>query len=246
MHHISTLRARKEAHIDRSEMNQSGRAGLEARVLFIDAEAIVLDKPAGLPVDAPKRGGDSLAARLDELKFGFQRPPSIVHRLDRDTSGCLLLARNPKARARFGAAFEAGAVEKAYLAVVEGEVTGEGVIDLALAKTSSREQGWRMVPEDRGKPARTRWRRIDSMGGQTLIMFAPLTGRTHQIRAHAAYGLNCPIVGDPIYGRGGEPMLLHAAAMRIPRQAKPDIHVTAPLPGHFGYWADTYRVFDAL
>jgi len=215
-------------------------------VLFIDAEAIVLNKPAGLPVDAPKRGGDSLAARLDELKFGFQRPPSIVHRLDRDTSGCLLLARNPKARARFGAAFEAGTVEKAYLAVVEGEVTGEGVIDLALAKTSSREQGWRMVPDEGGKPARTRWRALATRGGRTLVEFRPETGRTHQIRAHARHGLDAPIAGDPVYGRGGESpstgsgqgMLLHASRLLVPRLNKPAIDVTAPLPGHFGDWAD--------
>jgi len=219
-------------------MNQTGRAELEARVLFIDAEAIVLDKPAGLPVDAPKLGGGSLAARLDELKFGFQRPPSPVHRLDRDTSGCLLLARNPKARARFGAAFEAGTVEKVYLAVVEGEVAGEGLIDLPLAKTSSREQGWRMIPGENGKPARTRWRALERRGSRTLVEFRPETGRTHQIRAHALYGLGSPIVGDPVYGRPGANMLLHARRLLVPRQNKPAIDVTAPLPGHFGDWTD--------
>ena len=86
-----------------TDMEQVGLAG---RVLFIDGEAIVIDKPAGLPVDPPRVGGDSVAARLDELKFGFQRPPVPVHRLDRDTSGCLLLARNPKALKRFGLAFD--------------------------------------------------------------------------------------------------------------------------------------------
>lgn len=219
-------------------MNQTDRSELEARLLFIDAEAIVLDKPAGLPVDAPKRGGDSLATRLDELRFGFQRPPSPVHRLDRDTSGCLLLARNPKARARFGAAFEAGTVEKVYLAVVEGEVTGEGTIDLPLVKTSSREQGWRMIPDDKGKPARTRWRALATRGGRTLVEFRPETGRTHQIRAHARHGLDAPIAGDPVYGRGEEPLLLHASRLVVPRLNKPAIDVTAPLPGHFGDWAD--------
>ena len=71
---------------------------LSDRILFIDAEAIVLDKPAGLPVDAPRRGGDSIAARIDELKCGFKRPPTPMHRLDTDTSGCLLFARSAKAR----------------------------------------------------------------------------------------------------------------------------------------------------
>ena len=207
-------------------------------VLFIDGEAIVIDKPAGLPVDTPRAGGDSVASLLDGLRFGFHRPPSPVHRLDRDTSGCLLLARNPKARARFGAAFEAGEVDKLYLAVVDGEIAGEGMIDMPLAKTSSLEQGWRMVADDEGKSARTGWRVLASRDGRSLVEFRPETGRTHQIRAHARYGLNAPIVGDPVYGRGGEPMLLHAYRLVVPRGAKPAIDVTAPLPERFGGWRD--------
>ncbi|MFX7965263.1 pseudouridine synthase, partial [Acinetobacter baumannii] len=82
------------------------------RVLFIDGEAIVIDKPAGLPVDPPRDGGMSLENHLAGLTFGFQRGPTAVHRLDRDTSGCLLLARNPKAHKRFQQVFEAGLVEK--------------------------------------------------------------------------------------------------------------------------------------
>ena len=118
---------------------------LKDRILFIDGEAIVIDKPTGLPVDPPRRGGDR-ASRLDELLCGFKRPPAPMHRLDQDTSGCLLLARNAKARANFQKAFEAAAVEKYYLAVIGGEVADEeGSIDLPLAKTSSAEAGWRMV-----------------------------------------------------------------------------------------------------
>ena len=93
---------------------------LEDRVLYVDAEAIVIDKPAGLPVDTPRDGGDSVVARAHELKLGFQREPVAMHRLDRDTSGCLLLGRNPKARARFQQAFESEVVEKTYLAVLAG------------------------------------------------------------------------------------------------------------------------------
>ena len=93
---------------------------LSERVIFIDAEAMVLDKPAGLPVTQVRDGSLSVENYLDSLRFGFQRPPSVVHRLDRDTSGCLLLARNPKAHKRFAAAFEAGQVEKLYWAVVAG------------------------------------------------------------------------------------------------------------------------------
>src|SRR5437868_14275394 len=98
---------------------------LSDRILYIDAEALVLDKPAGLPVDAPRRGGDSIAARISELKCGFQRPPTAMHRLDTDTSGCLLFARRAKARASFQQAFETRAVEKYYPAVVAGEIAEE-------------------------------------------------------------------------------------------------------------------------
>ena len=207
-------------------------------MLFIDAEAIVIDKPAGLPVDEPKAGGDSIAARLEELKFGFHRPPVAVHRLDRDTSGCLLLARNPKARARLGEAFEAGQVEKLYIALVEGALDGEGEIDLPLAKVSSPEQGWRMIVDEKGKPARTHWKALRQRAGRTLVEFQPKTGRTHQIRAHALYGLEAAIVGDPIYGTGDGPMLLHAFRLAVPREKKPAIDVTAPLPERFGEWRD--------
>src|SRR5438309_2668333 len=93
-------------------------AMLSDGILFIDAEAIVLDKPAGLPVDAPRRGGDSIAARLHELKCGVRRPPTAMHRLDTDTSGCLLFARTAKARAQFQQLFETRSVEKYYVAVV--------------------------------------------------------------------------------------------------------------------------------
>ena len=91
---------------------------LSDQILFVDAEAIVIDKPAGLPVDTPRRGGDSIVSRLDELKCGFKRPPTPMHRLDTDTSGCLLFARSPRARAAFQQALEARRVEKYYLAVV--------------------------------------------------------------------------------------------------------------------------------
>jgi len=213
---------------------------LAERVLFIDAEAMVIDKPAGLPVDEPRSGGDSVSAQLDELRFGFHRPPVAVHRLDRDTSGCLLLARNPKARARFGAAFEAGQVEKIYIAVVDGALEGEGDIDLPLAKISSQEKGWRMVADEKGKPARTHWRTLQAREGRTLVEFRPSTGRTHQIRAHARYGLNAPIAGDPVYGSAGELMLLHALSLVVPREKKAAIDVIAPLPERFGEWRDAF------
>jgi tRNA pseudouridine32 synthase/23S rRNA pseudouridine746 synthase len=212
---------------------------LEDRILYVDAEAIVIDKPAGLPVDTPRAGGDSVTARAHELKLGFQRAPVAMHRLDRDTSGCLLLARNPKARAKFQQAFETGSVEKTYLAVLDGVPEGqEGVIDLPLAKFSTAEEGWRMVPDDKGKGAVTRWRKLAEKEGQSLVEFRPLSGRTHQIRVHAARGLGAAIIGDPVYGAGEGPMLLHSWRLVVPRERKPPIDVTAAVPDSFGLWLD--------
>lgn len=212
---------------------------LSSRILFIDAEAIVLDKPAGLPVDAPRRGGDSIASRIDELKCGFKRPPTAMHRLDTDTSGCLLFARSPKARASFQQAFEARAVEKYYLAVVASTIDSEaGVIDMPLAKRSSAEAGWRMVSDPHGLSALTRWRKVAARDGATLVEFQPLTGRTHQIRAHAREAFGRGIVGDRVYGVPGGPMLLHASRLVVPRGAKPAIDVTASLPDYFGEWGN--------
>lgn len=212
---------------------------LSDHILFIDGEALVLDKPAGLPVDPPRRGGESIAARLGELKCGFQRPPTPMHRLDTDTSGCLLFARSPKARAAFQQAFESRAVAKLYLAVVASEIAEEGgVIDNPLAKHSSAEAGWKMVPDAHGLTATTHWRRIAVRDGSTLVEFRPLTGRTHQIRAHARAAFGRGIIGDRVYGVPGGPMLLHASRLVIPRDGKPPIDAMAPLPEHFGDWRD--------
>jgi len=210
---------------------------LSDRILFIDAEAIVIDKPAGLPVDTPRRGGDSIAGRLDELGCGFKRPPTPMHRLDTDTSGCLLLARTPKARAQFQQLFEARRVEKYYLAVVGAEIAEEdGVIETPLAKHSTAEAGWRMVPDAHGLAATTRWRRIAARDSVTLVEFRPMTGRTHQIRAHAREAFGCGIIGDRVYGIPGGPMLLHASRLVVPRERKPAIDIGAALPAYFGEW----------
>ena len=212
---------------------------LSDHILFIDAEAIVLDKPAGLPVDSPRRGGDSLAARIGELKCGFRRPPTPMHRLDTDTSGCLLFARTAKARAAFQQAFEARAVEKYYLAIVGAEIADErGTIDLPLSKASSARAGWKMVEDRHGLTATTLWRRLCIRNGSTLVEFQPLTGRTHQIRAHARAAFGRGIVGDRVYGIPGGPMLLHASRLIVPRSGKPAIDIKAPLPEHFGEWRD--------
>ena len=207
---------------------------LSDRVLFIDAEAMVVDKPAGLPVTAVRDGSLSVENHLDSLRFGFQRFPSVVHRLDRDTSGCLLLARHPKAHKRFSAAFEAGEVSKIYWAVLAGVPSaGEGMIDMPLAKISSREAGWRIVPDPKGKPARTRWRVLAVEEGRAFVEFAPETGRTHQLRVHALHGLGHAIAGDPVYGDGRGAMLLHARSLSLPRGTKAPIAAEAPPPASF-------------
>jgi tRNA pseudouridine32 synthase / 23S rRNA pseudouridine746 synthase len=212
---------------------------LADRILFIDAEALVLDKPAGLPVDAPRRGGDSIAARIHELKCGFQRPPTPMHRLDTDTSGCLLFARTARGRATFQQAFEGRSVEKYYLAVIAAEVVAEeGVIELPLAKVSSELAGWKMVADAGGQAAATRWRRLTVRDGQSLVEFQPLTGRTHQIRVHAREAFGRGIAGDRVYGVPGGPMLLHASRLVVPRERKETIDVSAALPDYFGEWRD--------
>ncbi|MET0360664.1 MAG: RNA pseudouridine synthase [Sphingobium sp.] len=226
-------------HRPPATLSADGLSPLADRVIFLDGEAIVLDKPAGLPVDAPRDGSLSLENHLASLTFGFHRWPLPVHRLDRDTSGCLLLARNPKAHKRFTGAFEAQQVTKHYVAVLSGvPEAGEGLIDMALGKTSTAEDGWRMVPDEaRGKPARTGWRVIAARDGRALILFSPQTGRTHQLRVHSAEALGFGIVGDPVYGDRsdgiGHPLLLHALSIRVERGDKPPVEARALVPDRF-------------
>ncbi|MFC0684508.1 RluA family pseudouridine synthase [Novosphingobium clariflavum] len=209
---------------------------MELEILFEDGEALVIDKPGGLPLDTPRAGGPSLEDRLDELKLGFHRHPAPVHRLDRDTSGCLLLARNPKALKRFSAAFEEKQVQKRYLGIVAGTLAEmEGTIALNLSKVSTAKDGWRMIPAKKGKPAVTHWRKLDEKNGLTLVEFRPETGRTHQIRVHAASGLGHALLGDPVYGssKGAPRTMLHAAGLTVPRGDKEPIVAVAPLPKDF-------------
>jgi tRNA pseudouridine32 synthase/23S rRNA pseudouridine746 synthase len=206
----------------------------EKYVLFIDGEAIVIDKPAGLAVHPGSRTPESLEDYLHHFRFGFQREPLPVHRLDRDTSGCLLLARNPKAHKRFQRAFEEKQVLKTYIAVLDGiPEAEEGIVDMPLGKTSTARDGWRIVPDPAGKPSVTRWRKVAEKDGRAVILFSPETGRTHQIRVHAAEGIGFPISGDPVYGAGKGSMLLHALSIRVERPGKNPIETTAPLPPTF-------------
>lgn len=214
----------------------------ESELPFVDGEAIVFDKPAGLPVSRPRRGGASMDDILSDLRFGFQRLPVPVHRLDADTSGCLLLARHPKALVRFNRAFEERAVDKGYIGIVASDVAAEmkaesGTIDLPLAKISSAEAGWRMIVDGEAKDARsaiTHWRVLAYRDGRTLVEFRPETGRTHQLRVHALHGLGHALIGDPLYGKADTAgLMLHSHFLRLQRPGKADIAARAAMPARF-------------
>lgn len=208
-------------------------AYIMARLLYRDAQMLVLDKPAGLPVhrerDAARR--ETLTDWLDELRFGLPRRPELVHRLDRETSGCLVLGRHPKALARLSSLFATGDVEKTYWAVVDGVPAGtSGTIDLPLSEDTGHFGPRRMRLDPNGKPAVTRWRVLASAGGRTWLALEPLTGRTHQLRVHCAAS-GWPIVGDGRYGGGGGPLMLHARRVSIPFHPKKNpVVVEAPAP----------------
>ncbi len=207
-----------------------------SRLLYRDALMLVIDKPAGLPVHPGPKGGETLFHHLDALRFGLPRRPEAAHRLDKDTSGCLVLGRHPKAIARLNELFRKNEVDKVYWAVVEGgPEADEGEIDLALAPKSP-DRGWWMKVDPKGQPSLTQWRVLGRGEGLTLLELRPVTGRTHQLRVHCA-AMNFPILGDPIYGTAprfhGPGLHLHARGVTVPLYPKkPPITVEAPVPEH--------------
>jgi tRNA pseudouridine32 synthase/23S rRNA pseudouridine746 synthase len=202
-----------------------------SRLLYRDALMLVLDKPAGLAVHADKSGGETLTDYLDDLRFGLPRRPEIVHRLDRETSGCLALGRHPRALARLNELFRTSAADKTYWALVEGGPDADaGEIDLALAPEDPR-RGWRMQPDPAGQEARTLWRVLGRGDGMAWLELKPITGRTHQLRVHCATS-GWPILGDIVYGTGGRSgLMLHAHTLSLPLYPKKAaITIAAPAP----------------
>jgi tRNA pseudouridine32 synthase / 23S rRNA pseudouridine746 synthase len=210
--------------------------GMLARVLYRDGLMLVIDKPAGLPVHRGPKGGTSLEDYFDALRYGLPRAPALAHRLDKDTSGCLVLGRHRKALAHLGLLFKHGKVGKTYWAVVEGGPTAnEGTIDLALGRLDAT-RGWWMKPDPDGLPAVTMWKVLGRAEGLTWLALEPVTGRTHQLRVHCT-AMGWPIIGDNIYGNaprtGGLVQHLHARAIVVPLYPKRDpITVIAPVPAH--------------
>jgi len=215
---------------------------LQDAVLYRDADLIALNKPAGLAVQGGTGVDRHLDALLDALRFDAAERPRLVHRLDRDTSGVLVLARSARAAAELAAAFRGKITRKIYWAIVVGlPKPREGKIDLSLAKLQGR-LGERVMPnEDDGKPAVTRYQVVSHAGNKLAwLALMPITGRTHQLRAHCV-ALGTPILGDGKYGgRASRPegvpaprkLHLHARTLMLPRPDGSVVRLTAPLPEH--------------
>ena len=224
-------------------------ADLRSRVLFQDDWAIAIDKPAGLAV----QGGSGQSRPLDHLLGALTRPgqeaPRLVHRLDRDTSGVLLLGATQRAARALTAAFKERSARKLYIAIVAGRLdTPHGRIDLPLAKGRAGEswgEGRELMTVDRdGEEAVTLYAtaQVAGNGKASLLALSPLTGRTHQLRVHLAH-LGHPILGDgkyggrhahpPVQGLPGQ-LLLHARELAVPHpEDGTTLRVEAPLPPHF-------------
>ena len=209
---------------------------INARLLHRDGMMLVLDKPAGLAVHRGPKGGANFEAHFEHLRFGLPRNPALAHRLDKDTSGCLVLGRHHKALEKLGLLFKQGKISKTYWAVAEGVPDSSGgLIDLPLGRLDAT-RGWWMQVDPAGLPSQTRWTVMGSAGGKSWLALEPLTGRTHQLRVHCA-AMGWPILGDPGYGggraEGAPPMHLHAREVAVPMSKnKAPVRAVAPVPEH--------------
>ena len=204
-----------------------------ARLLYRDALMLVIDKPTGFAVHRGPKGGESLEDNFGALRFGLPRVPALAHRLDRETSGCLVLGRHRKALATLGKLFKNGKIGKTYWAVVEGGPDADaGSIDMPLGRLDE-SRGWWMKPDPDGQLAVTNWKVMGRAGPVTWLALEPVTGRTHQLRVHCK-AMGWPILGDNIYGtaprNGGPGLQLHSREIVVPIYKNRDpITVTAPV-----------------
>jgi 23S rRNA pseudouridine955/2504/2580 synthase len=221
---------------------------VRAMVIYKDANAIVINKPPGLATQGGTGTTTHVDGLLDGLMYDLDVRPKLVHRLDKDTSGVLLLARTARAAAYFSKGFAGREARKTYWGLTIGLPRIEaGVIEAALAKQPGSGGEKMHVDEEAGLPAKTRYRVLDRAAGRAAwVEFLPLTGRTHQIRVHAA-AMGHPLVGDAKYG-GKEAFLtggisrklhLHARRLVIDAPGGGKIDVTAELPGHI---ADSFAL----
>jgi tRNA pseudouridine32 synthase/23S rRNA pseudouridine746 synthase len=195
-------------------------------ILFRDSRFVVLDKPAGLPVH-PGPAGESSVEDWFPLLSRRKDGPWLAHRLDADTSGCLVIALRRAALLAAQGEFAAGRARKTYWAIVRGVPDGlAGTIDAPLRRHST-QAGWRMVVDPAGQAATTDWRKLAQSDGLTWLELHPHTGRTHQVRVHCAL-LGCPIAGDPIYSGKPGPLLLLARAITL--DLDPPVAAIAPPP----------------
>jgi len=222
---------------------------LRRRILHRDREVLIIDKPAGLAVQGGSGTDQHLDRLLDGLRFEAPERPRLVHRLDRDTSGTLVLARSAAAAAWLSAAFRRKETRKIYWAAVVGmPEIAEGRIDLALSKQGSG-HGERVKPDEVGQRAVTYYRVVEHAGRRAAwLALMPVTGRTHQLRAHCA-AMGTPILGDGKYG-GRRAFLagvdlpkqlhLHARSIHLLRPDGSVVEAAAPLPAHM---LETWRFF---
>ena len=227
---------------ERTKLSDDETAFAQSLVIHRDRSAIVVNKPAGLATQGGTKTDHHLDGLLDALTFDAENRPKLVHRLDKDTSGVLLLARSANAAGHFAKTFSSRTARKVYWALIVGVPSIEdGMIELPIAKQPGTGGEKMHVDEKAGSPARTRYRVIERAGNTAAwVELQPFTGRTHQLRVHMA-AIGHPIVGDGKYGgqeaflTGGisRKMHLHARRLKVDSPDGGVVDVTADLPGHF-------------